>query len=95
MPGRKKYRNIASSMGENSKVITTDTKIKEKGKRGKFKYKFNPDGTLKKTVRKKGLRRVVDKPKRDSRKTMANRFRNIIDERRTSRFMDGGIIQHD
>ena len=62
MPGRKKYKNIGTVMGEDSKVVTTDRKIKEKGKFGKLKYKFNPDGTLKKTVRKKGLRRVVDKP---------------------------------
>jgi|TARA_R100000900_G_scaffold135341_1_gene112866 hypothetical protein len=92
---RKKLRNTASSMGENSKVVITDRKLKEKGSRGKVKYKYNPDGTLKKTVRKKSLKRVVDKPKRDSRKTMSNKLRNIIDERRASRFMDGGIIQHD
>ena len=93
--GRKKYTNIASSMGENSKVVVTDRKLKEKGTRGKIKHKYDRFGNLKKTVRTKGLKRVVIKPKRDSRKTMANTFRNIIDNQRTSRFSKGGIIQHD
>jgi hypothetical protein len=93
--GREKYRDIASSMGENSKVVVTDRKLKEKGTRGKIKHKYDRFGNLKKTVRTKGLKRVVIKPKRDSRKTMTNKFRNIIDNQRTSRFSKGGIIQHD
>ena len=93
--GRKKYRNMVSSMGEDSKVVVTDRKLKEKGIKGKIKHKYDRFGNLKKTVRTKGLKRVLIKPKRDSKKTMTNKFRNIIDNQRTSRFSGGGIIQHD
>lgn len=91
---RKKYKNIASSAGESSKVVVVEDKygnvrkLKEKGSKGKSKTKYNLDGTIKKSVRKKGLKRSVDKFKRDSRKTMLNTFRN-------QRFDKGGIIQHD
>ena len=93
--GRTKIKNIVSSMGEDSKVVITDRKLKEKGSRGKIKHKYDKEGNLIKVVRKKGLKRVVTKPKRDSRKTMTNKFRNIIDSHRTSRFSKGGVIQHD
>jgi hypothetical protein len=92
MPRRKRYKNIASSMGEDSKVVVTKRKLKEKGKRGKIKYKYDKHGNLKKTVRRYDGKRIVDKPKRDNRKSMANKIRNIFDAKR---FSGGGIIQHD
>ena len=91
MPGRKKLKNQATVMGENSKVVITDRKIKEKGSKGKRKFKYDKDGNLKKIVYKVKGKRIVDKPKRDNRKSMANKFRNILD----NRFANGGIIQHD
>ena len=88
---RKKLKNVATEMGEKSKVVITDRKYKEKGSKGKRKIKYDKEGNIKKTVYKIKGKRIVDKPKRDNRKSMANKFRNILD----NRFANGGIIQHD
>ena len=53
------------------------TKTKEGGIKTKTKY--NKDGTIKKVVTKKGLKRRVAKPKRDSRKSLTNAMRNRRD----------------
>jgi hypothetical protein len=50
------------------------TKTKEGGT--KIKTKYNKDGTIKKRVYRKGLKRRVIKPKRDSRKSLTNTIRN-------------------
>jgi hypothetical protein len=96
---RKKIYDAASIMGPNSKVVIVEDKhgnvkkIKQKGKHGKLKEKFDKSG-YKKAVFKKGLLRLVHKPKRDNRKSMANTIRNlgkggVLD------YKQGGIIQHD
>ena len=64
MPNRKKLKNQATVMGENSKVVITDRKIKEKGSKGKRKIKYDKEGNIKKTVYKVKGKRIVDKPKR-------------------------------
>jgi len=81
---------IGTSMGEGKAMVTTDRfgntrKIKEKGPKGKLKTKYNKDGTIKKQVLKRGLRRIVHKPERDNRLSEFNRMRNIQDEQRATR----------
>ena len=78
-------------MGEDGKAVVTfdkfgnERKIKQKGPKGKLKIKYNPDGTIKKRVLTKGLRRIVDKPERDNRLSEMNRIRNIQDRIRSER----------
>ena len=82
-------KNITSETGEGSKVMVVGDaavsggsgKIKQKGPWGKIKYKYGRDGELKKTVYRKGGKRRVVKPNRDSRKTFLNAIRNRRDER--------------
>ena len=88
---RQKWDNIGTEMGEDGKAVVTfdrfgnERKIKQKGSKGKLKIKYNPDGTVKKRVLTKGLRRIVDKPGRDSKKSEMNRIRNIQDRIRSER----------
>ena len=88
---RQKWDNIGTEMGEDGKAVVTfdrfgnERKIKQKGPKGKLKIKYNPDGTVKKRVLTKGLRRIVDKPGRDSKKSEMNRIRNIQDRIRSER----------
>ena len=88
---RQKWDNIGTEMGEDGKAVVTfdrfgnERKIKQKGPKGKLKIKYNPDGTIKKRVLTKGLRRIVDKPGRDSKKSEMNRIRNIQDRIRSER----------
>ena len=88
---RRKYDDIGTEMGEDGKAVVTfdkfgnERKIKQKGPKGKLKIKYNPDGTVKKRVLTKGLRRIVDKPGRDSKKSEMNRIRNIQDRIRSER----------
>ena len=84
---RQKWDDINTSMGEGTAMVSrfpigNERKIKEKGDEGKIKYKYNPDGSIKKVVLKKGLRRIVSKPERDNRFSEMNRIRNIQDRQR-------------
>ena len=94
---RQKWDNIGTEMGEDGKAVVTfdrfgnERKIKQKGPKGKLKIKYNPDGTVKKRVLTKGLRRIVDKPGRDSKKSEMNRIRNIQDRIRSER--NPGVIE--
>lgn len=75
-------KDLASEQGDPSKVIVSDRKIKVKGPKGKYKIKYNKDGTIKKRVTRIGGKRRVDKPKRDKRKSFLNVLRNRRDERK-------------
>tara|TARA_A100000172_G_scaffold81139_1_gene73296 strand:- start:3404 stop:3814 length:411 start_codon:yes stop_codon:yes gene_type:complete len=87
---RQKWDDIGTDMGQGKAMVVTDSdgnerKIKTKGPEGKLKTKYNPDGSIKKQVLSKGLRRVVNKPKRDSKLSEFNRMRNIQDQTRSER----------
>ena len=87
---RQKWDNIGTDMGLGKAMVVTDSdgserKIKTKGPEGKLKIKYNPDGSIKKEVLSKGLRRIVNKPKRDSKLSEFNRMRNIQDQIRSER----------
>ena len=84
---RQKWDDINTSMGDGKAMVSrfpigNERKIKEKGPKGKVKTKYNPDGSIKKVVLKKGLRRIVSKPERDNRFSEMNRMRNIQDRQR-------------
>ena len=87
---RQKWHDIGTSMGDGKAMVSrypigNERIIKEKGPEGKLKTKYNPDGTIKKQVLSKGLRRIVNKPTRDDKLSEFNRMRNIQDEQRAMR----------
>ena len=82
---------MSSAMSYNRpRVEKTKIKDSDTGETVKLKKKYNPDGTLKKTVVKKGGKRRVVKPKRDNKKTTLNAMRNLRDQKNPSAFKSNG-----
>tara|TARA_R110002020_G_scaffold119205_7_gene272090 strand:+ start:11735 stop:12112 length:378 start_codon:yes stop_codon:yes gene_type:complete len=71
-------KNITSATSARKGPVKTSTT--------KVKIKYNKDGSIKKTVSRRGGKRRVVKKKRDSRKTTLNAIRNLRDEKREKKY---------